>query len=56
MRAWVFASIPIAVLAVLLQRQLARGAVAGLVVELGRGTETLDLREALARALGDPHL
>jgi signal transduction histidine kinase len=55
-RALVFASIPIAVLGVLLQRRLARGAVAGLVVELGEGTATVDLREALGRALGDPSL
>jgi signal transduction histidine kinase len=52
----VFASIPVAVLAVLLQRRLARGAVAGLVVELGAGVAAVDLREALARALGDPSL
>jgi signal transduction histidine kinase len=52
----VFASIPVAVLAVLLQRRLARGAVAGLVVELGEAVASLDLREALARALGDPSL
>ncbi len=56
MREVVFASIPIAVLAVLLQRQLARGAVAGLVVELGGGATSVDLREALGRALGDPSL
>jgi signal transduction histidine kinase len=55
-RSLVFASIPIAVLAVLLQRRLARGAVAGLVVELGEGTTSVDLREALGRALGDPSL
>jgi signal transduction histidine kinase len=55
-RELVFASIPIAVLAVLLQRRLARGAVAGLVVELGGGATSLDLREALRRALGDPSL
>jgi signal transduction histidine kinase len=54
-RELVFASIPIAVLAALLQRRLARGAVAGLVVELERVT-AVDLREALARALGDPSL
>jgi signal transduction histidine kinase len=54
-RELVFASIPIAVLAVLLQRRLARGAVAGLVVEL-EGVTAVDLREALARALGDPSL
>ncbi len=55
-RSLVFASIPIAVLAVLLQRRLARGAVAGLVVELGEGTSSIDLREALGRAVGDPSL
>jgi signal transduction histidine kinase len=55
-RELVFASIPIAVLAVLLQRRLARGAVAGLVVELGEGATSLDLREALRRALGDRSL
>jgi signal transduction histidine kinase len=55
-RSIVFASIPIAVLAVLLQRRLARGAVAGLVVELGEGATSVDLREALGRALGDPSL
>ena len=55
-RSLVFASIPIAVLAVLLQRRLARGAVAGLVVELGEGATPVDLREALGRALGDPSL
>jgi signal transduction histidine kinase len=52
----VFASVPIAVLVVLLQRRLARGAVAGLVVELGEGADGTDLRDALARALGDPSL
>lgn len=55
-RELVFASIPIAVLAVLLQRRLARGAVAGLVVELGDDASSVDLREALGRALGDPSL
>jgi signal transduction histidine kinase len=55
-RSLVFASIPIAVLAVLLQRRLARGAVAGLVVELGAGATSVDLRKALGRALGDPSL
>lgn len=52
----VFAAIPIAVLAVLLKRRLARGAVAELVVELRPGTEAVDLRDALGRALGDPTL
>src|SRR5581483_8839927 len=54
-RELVFASIPIAVLAALVQRRLARGAVAGLVVEL-EGVSAVDLRGALARALGDPSL
>jgi signal transduction histidine kinase len=52
----VFASVPIAVLVVLLQRRLARSAVAGLVVELGERDTGADLRNALARALGDPSL
>jgi len=56
MRSLVFASLPVAVLAVLLQRRLARGAVAGLVVELGEASNSIDLREALGRALGDPSL
>lgn len=52
----VFASVPVAVLVVLLQRRLARGAVAGLVVELGERTGGVDLHDALARTLGDPSL
>jgi signal transduction histidine kinase len=52
----VFASVPVAVLVVLLQRRLARGAVAGLVVELGDRQAGSDLRDALARTLGDPSL
>ena len=55
-RAFVFAAIPVAVLAVMLQRRLARGAVAGLVVELQSGTATVELRDALGRALGDSSL
>ena len=51
-----FAAIPVAVLAVMLQRRLARGAVAGLVVELQSGTATVELRDALGRALGDSSL
>jgi len=54
-RELVFATIPIAVLTALVQRRLARGAVAGLVVELERVAVT-DLRGALSRALGDPSL
>ena len=53
-RAGVFAAIPVAVLAVLLRRRLARGAVAGLVVELRADAAGVDLRQALRRALGDP--
>ena len=48
------AALAVAVLVVLLQRRLARGAVAGLVVDLGRRETVSDLRGALARALGDP--
>ncbi len=50
------ATVPLAVLLVFLQRRLARGMVAGLVVELGAPGASLDLRVALARALGDPSL
>jgi signal transduction histidine kinase len=50
------ATVPVAVLFVFVQRRLARGMVAGLVVELGGPSASVDLREALARALGDPSL
>ena len=50
------ATVPVAVMFVFLQRQLARGMVAGLVVELGAPNASADLRGALARALGDPSL
>ncbi len=50
------ATVPIAVMYVFLQRQLARGGVAGLVVELGTPGPATDLRQALARTLGDPSL
>jgi signal transduction histidine kinase len=50
------ATVPIAVLFVFLQRRLARGRVAGLVVELGEPSAPTQLREALARALSDPSL
>ncbi|MGO9750091.1 MAG: histidine kinase [Solirubrobacteraceae bacterium] len=53
---YTMATVPIAVLFVFLQRRLARGMVAGLVVELGEPSASSDLREALARALGDPSL
>ncbi|MGO9956398.1 MAG: histidine kinase [Solirubrobacteraceae bacterium] len=52
----VMATVPVAVLFVFLQRRLARGMIAGLVVELGGPSASVDLREALARALGDPSL
>jgi signal transduction histidine kinase len=51
-----FATVPIAMLFVFAQRRLARGSVAGLVVELGGPSSAGDLREALARALGDRSL
>jgi signal transduction histidine kinase len=51
-----FAVVPVAVLVAFLQRRLARGAVAGLVVELGEPRAALGLAEALARAVGDPSL
>ncbi len=56
LRAIVFAAFPLSVLAVMLRQRLARGAVAGLVVELGEQARPHDLREALARTLGDPTL
>jgi signal transduction histidine kinase len=52
----VSATVPLAVLFCFLQRRLARGMIAGLVVELDRASPLLQLREALARALGDPTL
>jgi signal transduction histidine kinase len=51
-----FATVPIAILVTFAQRRLARGGVAGLVVQLGEPSESADLRGALARALGDPSL
>lgn len=55
-RSFVFAAIPVAVLAVMLRRRLAQGAVAGLVVELQPGATSIDFRDALGRALGDSSL
>jgi signal transduction histidine kinase len=49
-------AIPIAVLYVLLQARIARGAVADLVVEMGPTPTPARLRDALANALGDPSL
>ena len=56
---FVTAAIPVAVLLVFIQRRMAQGAVAGLVVELGAPGApgaAVDLRGALSRALGDPSL
>jgi signal transduction histidine kinase len=50
------AFVPVAIVATFVRRRLARGSVAGLVVELGVPTAPADLRAALARALGDPSL
>jgi signal transduction histidine kinase len=49
-------TVPLAFLAGLLRSRLARSAVASLVVELGETPEPGRLRDALARALGDPSL
>jgi signal transduction histidine kinase len=55
--AWfALAAVPVAVLVVFIQRRLAQGAVAGLVIELGGRGAAVDLRGALSRALGDPSL
>ena len=53
---YTFAVVPVAVLVAFLQRRLARGAVAGLVVELGEPRAAVGLTQALSRALGDPSL
>ncbi len=50
------ATLPVGMVLVLLQRHLARAAVAGLVVELGAQEVATDLGRVLARALGDPSL
>jgi signal transduction histidine kinase len=52
----VFATVPFAFLAGLLRVQMARSAVAQLVLELGQAPEPGHVRDALARALGDPEL
>jgi signal transduction histidine kinase len=53
---YVSATVPVAITVVFLQRRLARGEVAGLVVQLGARAAATELRGALARALGDPSL
>ena len=50
------ATLPIGMVLALVQRRLARAAVAGLVVQLGEPQVAADLQQALARALGDPSL
>jgi signal transduction histidine kinase len=50
------AAVSVAVVVVFIQRRLAQGAVAELVVELGRRGAAADLRELLSRALGEPSL
>jgi signal transduction histidine kinase len=50
------AAVPIAIVATFVRRRLARGSVAGLVVQLGAQNEPGDLRAALSAALGDPSL
>jgi signal transduction histidine kinase len=55
--AWcAFAVLPVAIVAMLVQRRLARSAIAGLVIDLGDRPKHMALRDALARALGDPSL
>jgi signal transduction histidine kinase len=51
-----YVAIPVAVVAVILRADLARGAIADLVVELGSMPTPARLRESLAHALGDPSL
>jgi signal transduction histidine kinase len=50
------AVVPVAFTIGLLRQRLARGNIASLMVELGSATPSGDLRDALARALGDPTL
>jgi PAS domain S-box-containing protein len=51
-----FAAVPLAFIVGLLGGRLARGGVSQLVLELGQAHAPGDLREALARALGDANL
>jgi PAS domain S-box-containing protein len=52
----VLSTVPLASLAGLLQSRIARSAVGHLIVELGQSLPPGELRDALARALGDPSL
>jgi signal transduction histidine kinase len=49
-------TVPLAVMAGLLRARLARSAVGDIFVELGQAHAHADVRDALARALGDPSL
>jgi signal transduction histidine kinase len=51
-----YASVPVAVIAVVARAHLARTSVADLIVSLHSNTDPTDLRVPLARALGDPQL
>ena len=51
-----YIAVPIASLSSVVRGRLARAAVADLVIRLGSTTPTGELRDALARALGDPSL
>lgn len=55
-KAVVYAALPLGLLAGILRTRLGRAAVSDLVVELGRTPPAGGLRDALARALGDPSL
>lgn len=51
-----YGAVPIGILAGLLRVRIARSAIADLVVELGETPDPVELRRALATALGDPTL
>ena len=51
-----YGAVPIGILGGLLRVQIARSAIADLVVELGETPDPLELRRALSTALGDPTL
>ena len=51
-----YGAVPIGILAGLLRVQIARSAIADLVVELGETPDPAELRRALSTALGDPTL
>src|SRR5207248_8812991 len=51
-----FAALPILFLADLLRTRLARGGIAGLVLEIPESSTVTEAQEGLRRALGDPEL